>query len=45
MKKLVLVCLLAIAGLSIAVEAQHPSTIISQDVPPPSCAPDCPFAR
>ncbi len=40
MKKLVLISLLAIAGLSMAAQS---SVILSPDVPPPSCAPNCPL--
>lgn len=42
MKKLVLLSLLAIAGLSMAAESR---SLLSPDIPPPSCAPDCPLAR
>ena len=46
MKKLVLLSLLAIAGLSMAAEVRYSgSALLSPDIPPPSCAPDCPLAR
>ena len=44
-KKIAFLSLLAIAGMSMAAESSHPSTILSPDIPPPSCAPDCPVSR
>lgn len=46
MKKVALLGLLALAGLSIVSEARSsaPQVIaFAPDVPPPSCAPDCPL--
>lgn len=49
MKKLALVSLLALAGLSIAAEAhnQNASQVVmfSPDIPPPDCSPNCSLSR
>ncbi|MBZ5606033.1 MAG: hypothetical protein LAO79_27365 [Acidobacteriia bacterium] len=44
MIKVALLCLLVLAGTSIGVALRSPSAaIVSPDIPPPSCAPDCPL--
>jgi hypothetical protein len=46
MKKLALLSLLALAGLSMVAEAYNSNTVIlSPDVPPPSCSPNCPLLK
>jgi len=46
MIKVALLCLLALAGASIGVGMRPSSTaVLSPDIPPPTCAPNCPLAR
>ena len=47
-KKAALLFLLALAALSLASEARNPAPptlAFAPDVPPPSCAPDCPAQK
>jgi len=48
MKKIALLALMAIAGLSLVAGARSTdpcSTVTIADVPPPACAPDCSSSR
>ncbi len=46
MMKFAMLCLLAVAAASIAAGIHsEPVLVFSPDIPPPSCAPNCPLAR